>query len=152
MTSPVFRQLKRVFPDAVIYFLTSAGDGSVLSNNPHIDHIIWHKRKESYRELKKLILRLKKERFDLVYDAHRSMRSIWIVWRLTNFGLQKKPNVWLINKRSLQRSLLINFKLNFLNNTSSQRKHLLLPLQKQTSLVLNDQTELFPDQYAVKQI
>ena len=152
LTTPIFRELKRVYPDSEITFLTSAGDGSVLNNNPHIDHIIWHKRGESLNELNKLILRLKKENFDLVYDAHRSLRSIWIVWRLTSFGLNNPPNVWLINKRSLQRSLLINFKLNFLNNTSSQREHLLLPLQKRTSLILNHHTELFPNQNNINKI
>ena len=152
LTTPIFREMKRVFPDTDVSLLTSAGDGSILNNNPHIDHIIWHKRRESYNELKKLIVKLKKENFELVYDAHRSLRSIWIVWNLTSFGLRTKPNVWFINKRSLQRSLLINFKLNFLKNTSSQRKHLLRPLQKKTNLVLNDQTELFPDPKNVKQI
>ena len=152
LTTPIFRELKRVFPDAEITLLTSSGTGSVLNNNPHIDHFIWHKRKESYSELNKLIKKLHKEKFDLVYDAHRSLRSIWIVWNLTRFGFHKTPKVWLIKKRSWQRSLLINFKLNFLNNTPPQRQHLLLPLQNQTSLVLNNHTELFPDQNTVMQI
>jgi len=151
LTTPIFRELKRVFPDAEITLLTSARDGSVLNNNPHIDHFIWHKRKESFSELNYLIKKLQKK-FDLVYDAHRSLRSIWIVWNLTRFGFHKTPKVWLINKRSWQRSLLINFKLNFLNNTPPQRQHLLLPLQNQTSLVLNNHTELFPDQNTVMQI
>jgi heptosyltransferase-2 len=99
-----------------------------------------------------LIKKLQKKKFDLVYDAHRSLRSIWIVWNLTRFGFHKTPKVWLIKKRSLQRSILINFKLNFLKNTPSQRQHLLLPLQNQTSLVLNNHTELFPDQNTVMQI
>ena len=152
LTTPIFRELKRVFPDAEITLLTSSGTGSVLNNNPHIDHFIWHKRKESYSELNYLIKKLHKKKFDLVYDAHRSLRSIWIVWNLTRFGFHKTPKVWLIKKRSLQRSILINFKLNFLKNTPSQRQHLLLPLQNQTSIVLNNHTELFPDQNTVMQI
>ena len=152
LTTPIFRELKRVFPDAEITLLTSSETGSVLNNNPHIDHFIWHKRKESYSELNYLIKKLHKKNFDLVYDAHRSLRSIWIVWNLTRFGFHKTPKVWLIKKRSLQRSILINFKLNFLKNTPSQRQHLLLPLQNQTSLVLNNHTELFPAQNTVIQI
>ena len=152
LTTPIFRELKRVFPNAEITLLTSSGTGSVLNNNPHIDHFIWHKRKESYSELNYLIKILHKKKFDLVYDAHRSLRSIWIVWNLTRFGFHKTPKVWLINKRSWQRGLLINFKINFLNNTPPQRQHLLLPLQNQTSLVLNNHTELFPDQNTVIQI
>ena len=151
LTTPIFRELKRVFPDAEITLLTSSGTGSVLNNNPHIDHFIWHKRKESFSELNYLIKKLQKK-FDLVYDAHRSLRSIWIVWNLTRFGFHKTPKVWLIKKRSLQRSILINFKLNFLKNTPSQRQHLLLPLQNQTSMVQNYRTELFPDQNTVMQI
>ena len=113
LTTPIFRELNRVVPDAEITLLTSSGTGSVLNNNPHIDHFIWHKRKESYSELNYLIKKLHKKKFDLVYDAHRSLRSIWIVWNLTRFRFRTTPKVWLINKRSLQRSLLINYKLNF---------------------------------------
>ena len=152
LTTPIFRELKRIFPDAEITLLTSSGTGSVLNNNPHIDHFICHKRKETYSDLNKLIKKLHKENFDLVYDAHRSLRSIWIVWNLTRFGFNKTPKTWFISKRSLQRSLLINFKLNFLSNTPSQRQHLLLPLQNHTSLVLNNHTELFPDPDTVMQI
>ena len=152
LTTPIFRELKRVFPDVKITLLTSSETGSVLNNNPNIDNFIWHKRKETYSELNKLIKKLQKEKFDLVYDAHRSLRSIWIVWNLTRFGLSKTPNTWFISKRSWQRSLLINFKFNFLSNTPSQRQYLLLPLQNQTSLVLNSHTELYPDPYTVMQI
>jgi len=152
LTTPIFRELKRFFPDAEITLLTSSGTGSVLNNNPHIDHFIWHKRKETYSELNKLINKLHKEKFDLVYDAHRSLRSIWIVWNLTRLGFSKTPKIWFISKRSWQRNLLINFKINFLSNTPSQRQHLLLPLQNQTSLVLNNHTELFPDPDTVLKI
>jgi len=152
LSTPIFRELKRFFPDTKLTLLTASGTGSVLKNNPHIDHFILHKRKESYSELNILIKKLHKEKFDLVYDAHRSLRSIWIVWNLTRFGFSKKPKSWFISKRSWQRSLLINFKLNFLSNTFSQRQHLLLPLQSQTIHVLNNHTELFPDSDTVMQI
>jgi len=145
LLTPIFRELKRFFPDTKITLLTASGTGSVLKNNPHIDHFILHKRKETYSELNILIKNLHKKNYDLVYDAHRSLRSIWILWNLTKFGLSKTPKSWFISKRSWQRTLLINFKLNFLSNSSSQRQHLLLPLQNQTSQLLNNQTELFPD-------
>ena len=152
LTTPIFRELKHFFPDAEITLLTSSEYGSVFYNNPHIDHFILHKRKETYSELNKLIKKLLEESFDLVYDTHRSLRSIWIVWNLTRFGFSKTPKTWFIRKRTWQRSLLINFKLNFLTNSPSQRQHLLLPLQNQRSLVLNNHTELFPDPNSVIQI
>lgn len=152
LTTPIFRELKRVFPETKITLLTSSELGSVLKNNPHIDQFIWHTRNESYIELKKLINNLREEKYDLIYDAHRSIRSIWIVWNLSRFGVLNIPEVWSINKRSLLRSLLIHLKLNFLKNTPSQRHHLLRPLQDQTKFVLNNQTELFPDQNTVLNI
>jgi len=152
LTTPIFRELKRIFPDTEITLLTSTRTGSVLENNPHIDHYIWHKREETYSELNKLIKKLHKENFDLIYDAHRSLRSIWIVWNLTKFGFSTTPKTWFINKRSWQRSLLINFKLNLLSKTPSQRQNLLLPLQNQTNQVLDNHTELFPDSDTVMHI
>ena len=69
LATPIFRELKRFFSDAEITLLTSSETGSVLKNNPHVDHFIWHKRKESLSELNKLIKILHKENFDIVYDC-----------------------------------------------------------------------------------
>jgi len=149
LTSPIFRELKRVFPKAEITLLTSYGIGSVLENNPHIDHYISHNKKESSEELSNLIRKLRKEKFELIYDAHRSIRSIWIVWNLSGFGLFKSPQVWSINKRSWERSLLILFKINILKNTLPQRQHLLAPLQDMTQMELQNHTELFPNKDAI---
>jgi len=77
LTSPIYRELKRVYPQAEITLLSSSGIGSVLANNPHIDHYINHSRKESAAELTDLIRKLRQEKFELIYDAHRSLRSIF---------------------------------------------------------------------------
>ena len=61
--------------------LTSFGTGSVLNNNPHIDHFIWHKRKETYSDMNKLIKKLHKEKLgsinnpQLQREIHREERS-----------------------------------------------------------------------------
>ena len=149
LTSPIFRELKRVYPQAELTLLSSSGMGSVLANNPHIDHYISHSRKESVAELTDLIRKLGQEKFELIYDAHRSLRSIWIVWNLSGFGLFKSPQVWSINKRSWRRSLLIRFKINLLKKSPPQRQHLLSPLQERTQLELQNHTELFPNKDAV---
>ena len=152
LTTPIFRELKRVFTDAKITLLTSSGLGSVLDNNPHIDHVIRHNRNESREHLQALIQKLRKEKFELIYDAHRSLRSIWIVWNLSGIGFFSIPQVWSINKRSWSRSLLIRFKLNFLKNTLPQRLHLLHPLQNHAKIELQNHTELFPDQSTVLRV
>ena len=48
LTTPIFRELKRFYPDAEITLLTSSGIGSVLENNPQIDHAIMCSRKETW--------------------------------------------------------------------------------------------------------
>ena len=148
LTTPIYRELLHVFPEAKLTLLTSSELGSVLDNNPHVEKVIRHSRNETRTELKALIRVLRREKYDLIYDAHRSLRSIWIVWSLTGFRFFKFPKVWSINKRSWKRSFLIRFKLNFLKNTLPQRLHLLAPLQKSTEKELENQTELFPDQNA----
>ena len=50
-----------------------------------LDQLIKHKRKDTLGKLNKLIKNLREEKFDLIYDAHRSLRSIWIVWNLIGF-------------------------------------------------------------------
>ena len=101
LTTPIFREIKRVFPNSKISVLTSSELGSILENNPYIDNLIRHERKETLGQLNKLIKNLRDEKFDLIYDAHRSLRSIWIVWNIIGFGLFKIPKVWIIKKRSI---------------------------------------------------
>ena len=110
LTSPIFRELKRIYPGSGITLLTSLRQGSVLDNNPHIDQVIRYSSNGSGVLLKTLIQKLRMERYDLIYDAHRSLRSIWIVWNLSGFGFFKFPQVWSVNKRSWRRSLLIFLK------------------------------------------
>ncbi|MGK5094089.1 glycosyltransferase family 9 protein [Deltaproteobacteria bacterium TL4] len=144
LTTPIYRELKRLYPQSHVTLLTSKGFGEILSNNPHLDETILHPRQETWKELRQLIQRLKQESFSVIYDAHRSLRSRWIVWNLCSFGLKRGVQVWSINKRSWQRELLVRWKINFLKNGLSQREHLLEPLQRQTSVPLQAHTELFP--------
>lgn len=149
LTSPIYRELKRAYPKAEITLLSSSGVISVLGNNPHINHYISYSRKQTFKELGGLIRKLRKEKFELIYDAHRSIRSIWITWNLSGFGIFDTPQVWSINKRSLRRILFIYCKINLLKNTQSQRQHLLRPLQERTEKKIENHTELFPDNDAV---
>jgi len=55
LTSPIFRELKRIYPDLGITLLTSSGQGTVLDNNPHIDQVIRYSRDGSGVLLKTLI-------------------------------------------------------------------------------------------------
>ena len=144
LCSPVFRELKKIFPESQVTFLTSKQQGQVLENNPNIDQVIYHPRQESIEELNRLAERLRQQSFDIIYDIHRSLRSRWICWKLRPFFQKQPPILWKINKRGWQRELLIKWKFNFLRNGHSQRQLFLHPLQAQTSQPLAYRTELFP--------
>ena len=144
LTSPIYRELRKTYPDAHLTLLTSLGFGDVLDNNPHLDCIIKHPRKESFLELNQLIQNLEAEKFDLIYDAHCSMRSRWIVGRLTDFGIKNNPIIWKISKRTLYRQMLIRFGWNHLKNGLSQREQWLLPLKQQSPRDFDTSTQLFP--------
>ena len=142
MTTPIYRELRKIYPDSRLTLLTSEGFGRVLENNPHLDEIIYHHRKENRNDLKKLINQLRLQKFDLIYDIHNSLRSRWISWQLKRHA--PKPEHWLIEKRTLARELQIRFGWRQLFNGRSQREQWLQPLQRYHSGKLSAKTELFP--------
>ncbi len=144
LTTPVFRELKKIYPHSHLTFLTSQEFGKIVANNPYIDQTIYHPRQESWQALTELIQSLKKQSFDVIYDSHQSLRSRWICWKLGGSFLKKGSQIWKINKEGWKRTLLIKWKINLMKSTLSQRERFLKPLQRQVSDPLNPQTELFP--------
>ncbi len=144
LTTPVYRELRRCFPQARITLLTSAGFGEILANSPHLDEIHYHPRQETREELDRLTRWLTERRFDLLYDLHASLRSRWISMQLQLAG--SSPEVWRISKRSLRRSLLIRMQLNLLRGARSQREQWLEPLRRFVGRPLEAHTELFPSE------
>jgi heptosyltransferase-2 len=142
LTTPIYRELRKIYPDSRLTLLTSEGFGRVLENNPHIDEIIYHHRKETRNDLEKLIDQLRLQKFDLIYDIHNSLRSRWIGWQLKRHA--PKPEHWLIEKRTLARELQIRFGWGQFFNGKSQREQWLEPLRRHHTGALSTKTELFP--------
>lgn len=142
LTTPIYRELRKINPDSRLTLLTSEGFGRVLENNPHLDEIIYHHRKETRNDLEKLIDQLRLQKFDLIYDIHNSLRSRWIGWQLKRHA--PKPEHWLIEKRTLARELQIRFGWGQFFNGKSQREQWLEPLRRHHTGALSTKTELFP--------
>ena len=142
LTTPIYRELRKIYPDSRLTLLTSEGFGRVLENNPHLDEIIYHHRKETRNDLENLIDQLRLQKFDLIYDIHNSLRSRWIGWQLKRHA--PKPEHWLIEKRTLARELQIRFGWAQFFNGKSQREHWLEPLRRHHTGALSTKTELFP--------
>jgi heptosyltransferase-2 len=144
LTTPIYRELRKIYPDSRLTLLTSEGFGRVLENNPYLDVIIYHHRKETRNDLRDRIDQLRLQKFDLIYDIHNSLRSRRIGWLLK----RNTPKIehWLINKRTVARELQIRFGCKRYYNGKSQREQWLEPLQRQHSKALSAKTELFPSE------
>ncbi len=100
LTSPVIRTLKRQLPEASIHYGTKKQYQSILENNPHIDQL--HFLNDN---LKALILTLKEEKFDLIIDLHKNLRT----WRIKS---ALKCKSYSFEKLNFQKWLLVNLKIN----------------------------------------
>ncbi len=104
LTTPVIRCLREQLY-AEVHYLVKAPYAGILTANPHIHTI--HK----FRDSKTKLLRdLKKERFDLVIDLHKNLRSKYFT---RNLGVKSIS----YNKLNLLKWLYTAFKINLLPKT-----------------------------------
>jgi len=143
--SPLFREIKKLFPEDEIDFLTSTSFAEVLANNPHISQIIPLDRKSGSDGFNEIINHCEKKDYGLVFDAHNSLRSRLLLFKTYGAFYGKKKNITSINKRSLKRNLLLTFRLNLFKKIVSQREAYLGLLENfARPCDLDDSTELFP--------
>lgn len=98
LTSPVLRCLKQQLPGAEMHFLTKGMFRGLVEHSPYVDRV--HVLEDS---LGAVIKELKKEKFDLVVDLHRNMRTLRVKLAL---GAKSKS----FAKLNLEKWLLVNFK------------------------------------------
>ncbi|WP_439182018.1 glycosyltransferase family 9 protein [Carboxylicivirga taeanensis] len=109
--------LKNKFPEAEIHWVVRADMESLVRIDPRIDHIWAFDRKEGFGGVFKLGSRLKREQFDLIYDAHSNIRSNILKLVLCPFGLCnlfKRNKLVTRHKDRLKRLLLFRFGINLL--------------------------------------
>ncbi|MGK0290668.1 MAG: ADP-heptose:LPS heptosyltransferase [bacterium] len=152
LLTPLFRAIRMLFPNAQIDFLTSTDFAGICANNPHIHKIIpFDRRKKG--TFKQTVQQFRDNPYDLVFDAHRSLRSrlLLLVWLGLSLFFTKKT--FKINKRSWQRNLLLLFKWNFLKDFPTQRGaycQMLEPFADPKTL--DQSTEIFPSEQDQQQI
>lgn len=100
LASPAIRCAKLQIPEVEIHFLTKSNMEVVSENNPYIDKFHYYS-----GNLSDTIQELKSEKFDLVVDLHKNIRSFIIRLRL------KVPFVS-FRKLSIEKFLLTKFGIN----------------------------------------
>ena len=100
LTTPVVRCLAQQLPDATIHFVTKKAFLPVLEGNPHISRVFTIE-----KSVKECIAELKAEKFDLVIDLHRNVRTLRLKKAL---GVPAKA----FPKLNVQKFFLTTFKVN----------------------------------------
>lgn len=114
ITTSVIRMLKKQYPEAEIHYLTKDSFSSILAFNPIIDKLFTLK--DSFKEL---LAELSNEKYDLVFDMHKNLRTKRLLLSLNYKQLIS------YNKKNIAKWLLVNFKIDRLEN-----HHVLISYQK----------------------
>jgi ADP-heptose:LPS heptosyltransferase len=92
---PVAQRLHTLHPGCEVHFVVRKGNESLVANHPWIQHIwIWDKRQDKIRNLFRLARKLRKLKFDAVYNLHRFGSSGFLTWRMKaaeKIGFDKNP-------------------------------------------------------------
>jgi len=109
--------IRNKYPQAEIHWVVRSDMASLVKIDPRIDKLWEFDRKEGISGVFKLGAELKKEKFDLIYDAHSNIRSNILKLVLCPFGicnLLKKNKLVTRHKDRLKRLLLFKFGINLL--------------------------------------
>lgn len=106
LTTPIVRCLKQQKPDAEIHYLTKRAFLPVLEANPYIHQV--HLLAE---DLNDSIEQLKQEKFDVVIDLHKNIRTARVKKAL-------KLKSYSFPKLNVQKWFYVNLKLNLLPDSS----------------------------------
>lgn len=101
LTSPVVRCLKRQ-TGATVHYVSKEAFRPILESNPYIDRVFTFQ-----KNISDIIPVLKAERYDVVIDLHRNLRSF-----LIKTALMRPSRSF--DKLNFEKWLLVNFKINLL--------------------------------------
>ncbi len=109
LTTPLIRRLKKKYKDIRLDFVTKTQYQDVLKLNPHISNLFLYK--PGKEDISELIDNLKQNEYDAVIDLQNNFRSAEIRRAV-------KAENYIFNKRTADKFLLVNFKINRLKNAS----------------------------------
>jgi ADP-heptose:LPS heptosyltransferase len=99
LTTPVIRCIKQQLPQVELHFVTKASFKNVLDLNPHINKLHTFE-----KEITELTQKLSDEKFDIVVDLHKNLRSYRLKRAL-------KTKSYSFDKINLRKFLAVNFKM-----------------------------------------
>lgn len=124
MTTAMVRALRRRFPHAQIDMVVREDFLDLIGENPNLDGKIGLPRGAGVAGLRQLLARLNRERYDVVYDAHRSLRTRFLM------PLLEAGEKIYYEKHYVTRSLALLLKFPKLTDRSRMLERFCLPLEK----------------------
>jgi ADP-heptose:LPS heptosyltransferase len=111
MTTPLIRSLRKRFPYARIDMVVREDYGDLVKYNPHLDTVILFPHDKGVITLLTLARRLSRERYDIIYDVHRSLRSRLLMLAVSGGTKLRYP------RQYFRRALMLIFKITRLQST-----------------------------------
>jgi len=119
LTYPFITQLRKIFPDSQIDFLTKEKFAPLVKMHKDVNSILeYHGEKTG--ELK---VRIKQNHYDLIIDLHKNIRSFFSTLCIHTEKIRYQ-------KETLKKLLLVALKLNLIKSISSVYKRYLIALDK----------------------
>lgn len=124
MATPMIRVLRQKYPYAQIDMVVREDFLDLVKHNPHLDAKIVLNRKEGISGVFKLLKRLNREHYDVIYDAHRSLRTLFLMPFLR---AEKKLY---FDKMYIRRSFALTLKLRLLKHLPRTLVRYIEPLKE----------------------
>jgi lipopolysaccharide heptosyltransferase II len=105
LASPLLRALRSRFPEGQIDFVTRVEYAELVKSNQNLNHTYEFDASTGFEGLRRLKRKIRDEQYELIVDIHDSLRSKYL-------RSVRGPQVTVIDKRVVQRSMLVNFKKN----------------------------------------
>lgn len=105
-TTPIVKAVRRAYPEAHLAYLVEPPAAPVIDGNPHIDETIVAPKRRGWLRLADdlaLARRLRRARYDVVFDLHGGPRSAWLTWMSgapERIGYEIRGRGWMYTRRA----------------------------------------------------
>ena len=145
LSTPLIKNIKKLYPDSEVTYVTTPAGKAILSNNPHIKEIIAFDKRGKNKGIKgmfSLAEDLRKKKFDIAYIPHRYLRSSLICFLgkiPTRIGYNISEGKVFLNKKVAYRKDLheVDRLLELLETECQDKKIELFPSEKDKKYIDN---------------
>lgn len=114
LTTPLVKELRKNFPEAIIDFCTKEEFSDVYQDNPNINECISVQKPFNFKKLRSLKKEINFRKYDIIIDAHNNLRTFYL-----KFFLKLKSKVYTFKKYTFRKTLLVKFRINTMKNFPS---------------------------------